>query len=142
MISALTKRDLAACSSLYTETFNAAPWNESWRLEDATQRLRDILATPRVLGVSVSTSEGELVGFALGHLERYASDDHFLLQEMCVKPARQRQGVGTALLEALRDRMPEVRHWYLVTMRDGVAAEFYKKNGFRPAGRTGILVWP
>lgn len=142
VIGTLTKRHLAACSSLYEETFNAPPWSESWRGEDATQRLLDILETPRAYGVCASTSDGDLVGFALGHLERYGPEDHFLLQEMCVRPARQRQGLGTALLEALRRRLPDVRQWYLLTTRDSVASKFYERNGFRPAGRVRVFVWP
>jgi hypothetical protein len=65
------------------ETFNAPPWNESWRVDDALQRLRDVLATPRSHGVCVSASDGELLGFALGRLERSGPEDHFLLKEMC-----------------------------------------------------------
>lgn len=142
MISTLTKRKLTACVSLYVETFKAPPWNESWSVEDAGQRLRDFLDTPRAYGVCATTSHGELVGFALGHLERNGYEDHFLLQEMCVRRAAQRQGHGTALLDALRSRIPDVRHWYLLTARDSDAARFYEKNGFRPAQRVGVLVHP
>lgn len=135
-------RDLAACSSLYAETFNAPPWNEDWRVADAAQRLRDILATPRAHGVCASTADGAMTGFAVGRRERYGSEDHFLLQEMCVDAALQRQGQGTALLEALRGHLPDVRRWYLLTARDSAASTFYERNGFRPAGRVGVFVWP
>src|SRR4051794_33448457 len=95
--------NLDACVSLYVETFNAPPWNESWRVEDATQRLADFLATPRAHGVCMRASNGDLLGFALGHLERSGPEDRFVLKEMCVRPAHQRQGHGTVLLEALAD---------------------------------------
>jgi aminoglycoside 6'-N-acetyltransferase I len=142
VISTLTERDLDACALLYVETFNAPPWSESWRVEDATQRLADFLATPRAHGVRLSAPDGEILGFALGHLERSGAEDHFLLQEMCVRTTRQRQGYGTALLEALASRMPDVRHWYLLTARDTAAAAFYETNGFRPAGRLAVFVRP
>lgn len=142
VIGTLTKRNLDACGSLYVETFNAPPWSESWRVDDAMRRLGDVLATPRAHGVCVNASDGALVGFALGHLEREGPEDHFLLKEMCVRPARQRQGHGTALLEALADRLPGVRHWYLLTVRDSGASAFYEKNGFRPARRMGVFVRP
>jgi aminoglycoside 6'-N-acetyltransferase I len=142
VIGILTKRNLDAYALLYVETFNAAPWNESWQVDDAMQRLGDILATPRAYGVCVSASDGELLGFALGHLERSGPEDHFLLKEMCVRPGHQRQGHGSALLEALADRMPGVRHWYLLTAGDSDASAFYEKNGFRPARRMGVLVRP
>ena len=52
------------------------------------------------------------------------------------------QGHGTALLRALADRLPGVGHWYLLTARDGAAAAFYQRNGFRPAQRMTVLVRP
>ncbi|WP_344509771.1 GNAT family N-acetyltransferase [Dactylosporangium maewongense] len=142
IISALTEQDLGSCASLYVATFNAPPWNESWRVEDATRRLGDFLATPRAHGVGLRAPDGELLGFAIGHLERSGAEDHFLLQELCVRPARQRQGHGSALLGALADRKPDVRHWYLLTARDSDAALFYEKNGFRPAPRMAVFVRP
>jgi aminoglycoside 6'-N-acetyltransferase I len=142
VIEALTTRDLAACAELYVETFSAPPWNETWRAEDAVQRLGDILATPRAHGVRISTPGDALAGFAVGHLERSGPEDHFLLQEMCVRSGRRRQGHGTALLGALRAAVPEARHWYLLTARDSAAARFYTRNGFRPAGRMGVFVRP
>nr|WP_221377164.1 GNAT family N-acetyltransferase [Actinoplanes polyasparticus] len=142
MIGSLTKQDVDACAALYVETFNAPPWNECWRVEDASQRLADFLATPRAYGVLLSAADGALLGFAVGHLERSEGEDHFLLQEMCVRPAWQRQGHGTALLEGLAARMPDVRRWYLLTARDSEASRFYSKNGFRLAGRMSVFVRP
>ncbi len=92
MISTLTQRNLHACVGLYVATFNAPPWNESWLPEDAAQRLTDLLATPRALGVCVLAPDGELLGFALGNLERSEQEDHFVLKEMCVRQGRRRQG--------------------------------------------------
>ncbi len=142
MISTLTSDSLPACASLFVEIFNAPPWSESWRTEDASQRLNDFLATPRAQGVCLSDSNDRLVGFALGHLERSGAEDHFLLKEMCVRTSKQGQGYGTLLLEALTDRHRGVRHWYLLTARESNASAFYEKNGFRPAGRMGVFVRP
>lgn len=140
MITTLAAADLERCAALYTATFNAPPWNERWRAEDARQRLTDFLNTPRSSGVCLSAPGGELLGFALGHRERSGPDDHFLLQEMCVGGAHQRKGHGTTLLKALADRLPSVEHWYLLTARDSDAAAFYTRNGFRPAGRMAVFV--
>ena len=142
MITPLTRGSLDACASLYADAFNAPPWNESWTVHDAAQRLGDVLATPRAVGVCSSNADGEVLGFALGHLERSGADYHFLLQEMCVRTDAQRQGHGTELLAALADRLGQVLHWYLLTTRDSDAAAFYEKNGFRPAGRMGVFVRP
>lgn len=138
----MTGDHLASCVSLYVETFNAPPWNESWRAEDAAQRIGDFLITPRAVGLCLLHAEDGLLGFALGHLERSGAEDHFLLKEMCVRTSEQRKGYGTQLLQALAERLGEVHHWYLLTARNGSAAAFYEANGFRPAGRMGVFVRP
>jgi len=90
----------------------------------------------------MAEGENQVAGFALGHLERSTDHDNFLLQEMCVRPDVQRHGYGTELLHALERQIAEVTHWYLLTTRDGDAAAFYQRNGFRPAGRMGVFVRP
>lgn len=141
-MSTLTSDDLDACVSLYVETFNAPPWNESWRTDDAAQRLGDFFSIPRAVGVCLTDADDVVLGFAVGHLERSGAEDHFLLKEMCVRGPEQRQGHGTRLLQALAERLGEVRHWYLLTARDSDASAFYQRNGFRPAGRMGVYVRP
>ena len=142
MITRLTDELLPACVDLYVETFNAPPWSESWSSADAQQRLGDFLATPRSTGICDIHPERGLIAFALGHRERSSDGDHFLLQEMCVRPDIQRQGHGTELLQGLGKLLPEVAHWYLLTAHNSDAASFYQKNGFRPAGRMGVFVRP
>ena len=134
-VAPLTNGDLSGCANLYAESFNGSPWNESWTVADARQRLSDFLETPRSFGVCACDSTDQLVGFAIGHLERSCGQDHFLLQEMCVRPDLQRQGCGTALLGALERRVPEATNWYLLTAHESDAARFYQRNGSRPAGR-------
>ncbi|MEV4277538.1 GNAT family N-acetyltransferase [Actinoplanes xinjiangensis] len=133
---------LDAAARLYVDTFTRPPWNETWHLPDATRRLHDMLTTPRAHAAHATAPDGTLTGFAIGHLERYGSADHFLLQEMCVSTGHQRQGIGTRLLADLTAQMPTVTHWYLLTGRDTPAAAFYQANGFRPARLSTVYVRP
>ncbi|BEL05033.1 hypothetical protein Q0Z83_032240 [Actinoplanes sichuanensis] len=133
---------LDAYTHLYVHTFTRPPWNETWHPHDARQRLHDMLTTPRAHHTHTTGPDGTLTGFAIGHLERHGTTDHFLLQEMCVHPDHQRQGIGTRLLDDLATRIPDVTHWYLLTGRDTPAAAFYQANGFRPAHRNTIYVRP
>jgi GNAT superfamily N-acetyltransferase len=134
-------KHLPACVSLYVNGFNAPPWNESWRATDAAQRLGDFMATPRPTAWVSRTPMASFSGFALGHLERSGTEDHFLLKEMCVRSDEQRRGHGTRLLDAFTE-LTDVRHWYLLTARDSGALAFYTKGGFRPAGRLAVFVPP
>lgn len=144
VITPMDASSLAECVSLYVDTFNAPPWDESWSPDDARLRLADFLATPRSTGLCSwgPGGRGDLRGFVLGHLERSGADDHFLIQEMCVRATVQRQGHGTRLLDALAEALPSVDHWYLLTARDSAAAAFYETRGFRPARRQGVFVRP
>lgn len=144
VITPLNVESLAECVSLYVDTFNAPPWDEAWTTDDASLRLNDFLATPRSTGLCLWGGEprGDLQGFVLGHLERSGADDHFLIQEMCVRRTLQRQGCGTRLLGVLAQTLPTVNQWYLLTARDSEASAFYEKNGFRPARRQAVFVRP
>lgn len=142
MIETLSLDTLEQCVALYVDTFNAEPWNESWTVEDADQRLGDFVATPRSHGFCMTGSDGEVLGFVLGHLERSGSDEHFLVQELCVRADMRRRGIATELVGALDRHLPEVDRWYLLTARDSAASTFYEGLGYRPAPRLGVFVRP
>lgn len=136
----LTEERLDDVVSLYVEVFANPPWEEAWTTDDARRRLGSMLAAPGAVGV-VGHEDGVLVGMALGAVERQAGHDVFVLREMCVRTARQRSGVGAALLDALEARV-DVASWYLLTARESPAAAFYESRGFRAAGRMAVWVRP
>ncbi|HEY3256517.1 MAG TPA: GNAT family N-acetyltransferase, partial [Polyangiaceae bacterium] len=117
---------------LYQETFNAAPWNEGWELETASERLHGILAAPNGVGVLASRN-GVPLAFALGYSERWVSGAHFRLKEMCTAPGHQQQGLGTFVLEFLLHALKArgIVQVFCET-RPGVPAEaFFRRAGFR-----------
>lgn len=54
-----------------------------------------------------------------------------LIQDILVFPARQRKGVGTALVRSVLERFPHVRQIQLVTDDTQKTAAFYNSLGFR-----------
>ena len=128
---AIRTDDLASCAEIFVEVFNSAPWDEDWAVSSALPHLTEIAGTPGFAGLKV-ISEGQMVGFVMGHVESYDTGGDFCLQEMCLRPTLQRQGIGTALLDQLKRHLIEAgaRKLYLLTSRDGPAARFYEKNGF------------
>ena len=131
-VSLMGLDDLDGVASLYRHTFNAAPWNEGWGIEAASERLEGILAAPN--GFGVLARRGDVpVAFALGYLEAWVSGRHFLLKEMCTAPDRQREGIGRFLLEFLLSTLKDrgVLQVFCET-RAGVPAEaFFRRAGFR-----------
>ena len=59
------------------------------------------------------------------------------IQDILVFPEKQRQGVGTALLEAVLERYPSVRQIQLTTDNTPQATAFYKSMGFTDLSEIG-----
>ena len=127
----IQREDLGGCAEVFVEVFSSPPWNEDWAVPAALTRLAEIGDAPGFIGVKVVLDE-RMIGFAVGNTVSSRDRRDFRLREMCVLPERQRQGVGTALLQALKVRLLDmnVRRLFLQTTRDGMAAAFYEKNGF------------
>jgi GNAT superfamily N-acetyltransferase len=81
--------------------------------------------------VTARDERGSLIGLARG-----LSDDVsvFYLQDILVRPERQRQGVGRSLLHACLQRFAHVRQKILLTDDDPGQLAFYESFGYRVAG--------
>lgn len=64
-----------------------------------------------------------------------------LVQDILVYPARQRQGIGTALLKAVLERYKNVRQIQLVTDNTPKTVAFYKSLGFLDLQSLGARVY-
>jgi len=131
-----------AATRVFVRAFALDPWNETWPASRARQRLSDIVHAPGFLGFAALQGE-ELVGFVLGRFEVYADEDHFYVQELCVAPEHQRQGIGTLMLSFLHKCLEAMgcRQVYLLTARESSVEQFYLRNGYGPAHRARVLVF-
>lgn len=85
--------------------------------------------------------DGELIGII-----RAVGDGHTIvfIQDIIVRPDRQRQGIGTALIKAVLDRWPHVRQIGLVTDDTEKTKAFYRSLGFSELGDmgcTGFMIY-
>jgi ribosomal protein S18 acetylase RimI-like enzyme len=130
-IRAIATDDIPHCARLFTEVFCNPPWNEHWTQTSALRRLDDCARTPGFLGLLTEDERG-LCGFVFGYSQHYLDEQHYYLLELCIDTARQRQGVGAALLTALKAKAAEagISRLYTLTARDTPAQDFYTKNGF------------
>ncbi|MFN6468501.1 MAG: GNAT family N-acetyltransferase [Nostoc sp. SerVER01] len=122
---------LDRCAYLYVEVFNSEPWNEEWSFNTARTRLLEIINTPGFVGFVFK--QDELLGFLAGYCKQVQKGKSFYLEEICVRPDNQRQGIGTKLLNQLMDTLTsiEVSRVYLLTNKNGQAEAFYKKHGYQ-----------
>src|SRR5688572_7009083 len=135
-IANMASEHLERCAGVFVRVFKEEPWSENWARDDAHTRLRDILDSPKSLGL-VSIDGDRLLGFVLGRCERYLSEDRFFLQEMCVNVGHQGQGLGRQLLRELHAELKRhgVTQVYLLTAGDSRTSRFYEQNGYRQARR-------
>ncbi len=82
--------------------------------------------------------DGHLVG-----LVRAVGDGESILyvQDLLVRPERQRQGVGTALFREILARFPNVYQLVLLTDRTEKSCAFYRSLGLIPAAERGCLAF-
>ncbi|MDZ8109610.1 MAG: GNAT family N-acetyltransferase [Nostoc sp. DedQUE12a] len=122
---------LDRCAYLYVEVFNSEPWNEQWSFNTARTRLFEIINTPGFVGFVFK--QDELLGFLAGYCKQGQKSKSFYLEEICVLPNKQRQGIGTKLLNKLMDTLIyiEVNRVYLLTNKDAQAETFYTKHGYQ-----------
>ena len=68
----------------------------------------------------------------MGFSEPWHEGSHYYLKEMCVAHDRQREGIGTAILEYLSTSVKDLgaSRIYLLTAVGDMSESFYKKNGF------------
>ncbi|WP_445637147.1 N-acetyltransferase domain-containing protein [Nostoc sp. DSM 114161] len=130
-IQAFSTEYLDRCAYLYVEVFNSEPWNEEWSFNTARTRLFEIINTPGFVGFVFE--QDELLGFLAGYCKQGQKSKSFYLEEICVRLDKQRQGIGTKLLNKLMDTLIyiEVNRVYLLTNKDGQAETFYTKHGYQ-----------
>ena len=82
------------------------------------------------------------MGLVIGHSEPWADGLHFYLNELCIAPERQREGVGEALLDEVLGelRMQGISSVYLLTETSTGAESFFRKHGFEVDSST-VKLW-
>jgi len=127
----ITVDNIEQCIKLYISVFNSEPWNETWTIQSAKERLTDLLQTPKFLGFLLYES-GDLIGFIAGNSKKSYAGLTFYLAELCINNRIQGEGYGTILLLSLEDELKkrDIQSLYLLTANGGAAEAFYLKNGY------------
>lgn len=123
--------DLHKYALLYTQAFNNPPWNNTWTVKTAYNRLLEIYNTPKFLGLSF-IKNGEIKGAIFGNVEQWHDGKHYNLKEMFVAKDIQGSGIGTQLLRALELKLhnANINDIFLFTSKNNGTDSFYSKNGY------------
>ncbi|WMJ75551.1 GNAT family N-acetyltransferase [Cytophagaceae bacterium ABcell3] len=128
----LSPESLNEATRLFIKVFNDSPWSESWNEISAYAKLHQLYSTPGFSGYGMYDKE-QLIGFCAGYKEIWDQGQNFYLLEFCISNGLQGKGLGSELLAFLELKLKEegICNIYLLTMRNGVAEKFYKKNGYQ-----------
>jgi predicted N-acetyltransferase YhbS len=86
----------------------------------------------------VALDEDEVVGYA-----RALSDEAFAvyIADILVRPDMQRQGIGSALFEAVLERYPIDVYHHQVLVSERGAEGFYRRHGLSPVSAYGLTAF-
>lgn len=140
----LDGRDRERVGKLFVEAFSLPPWNDRWE-DPSTLRLymEELLLPFNALCFGLFDGDGKLVAMALGRTAHFYDGTQYRVDEICVAPERQGQGLGSTLLSLLRKEAIRrgIKSIVLSTHRDFPAYAFYRKNGFEEVENGADLVW-
>ena len=131
---------LDECAHLLASVFNAEPWNANYTFDTAKKELAWTLDVPGFVGL-VALDEG-VVAFAVGYIEQDDEREIFCLKTLCVRPDAQGKGVGSRLMQRLKEKLEKmgVNLSYLTTHKGTPAESFYKKIGYKVSDEDVLMI--
>ena len=141
IIRSISVNDLEGLSQLFVACFSAPPWNENWSPSAGRARISSMVQAQTCRGV-VAVLDGSIIGMAFGQIEGWLNSNIFLLQEFCVSPSHQSQGIGKALLSELLLSLADTENVgavYLLTDHASPAQAFYEKFGFVTSAKKVVM---
>ena len=128
---------LPEIGDIYKRAFGREPWNDDW--SDSAQLAEYI---KEVAGGHAKHNyglfiDGKLVAAALGSIRHWWEGTNYNLEELCVDPDYQGQGIGTRFMQMIEDdvRSRGLSGIFLQTDSDKPSYKFYLKNGFGELGK-------
>ena len=120
------------CAAAYIAAYAEAPWNEVLDPDCVRRYIRAFMDRDGFRAWQL-TVEGEIAGVALGIIVPYTEGAFLRVEDLCVAPKGQRQGLGGAFLMEIQRQSAALGcdSALLATQPDVPAHGFYLKQGFR-----------
>ena len=131
MVREFQNEDREAIFSLFVETFNGPPWNDKWSYETAEKYLTEFIETPGFTGCTLIEND-QIIGVAFAQKRSWWSGSELYINELWVKPDRQRSGYGVSILKFLENhaKLAGCTGALLLTNRNYSAKLFYEKCNY------------
>jgi ribosomal protein S18 acetylase RimI-like enzyme len=124
---------LPKMAELYQSAFSGDPWNDDWSdTAQLKEYMKDISKGYNALNYGLLI-DGELAGMSVGKIHHWWEGTNYNIEELCVSPAYQGQGIGTKFMELIEQSVREkgLAGIFLQTDNDKPSYHFYHKIGFK-----------
>lgn len=124
--------DMDKCAKLFKEVFSVYPWYDNWIYEDqAKEYLIELIENPAFEGF-IAYNGHDIAAVCFGHKRSWWMGKEFFIDEFYVANEKQGNGIGTILLNYVKDNLiqEDYSRLILLTNKGIPAEEFYVKNGF------------
>lgn len=117
---------------LYKNAFRGEPWSDDWSDEaQLSEYIKEISKNFNALNFGLLI-DGKLAAMSVGMIRHWWEGTNYNIEEFCVSPELQGQGVGSRFMKIIEDDILNrgLCGIYLQTDSDKPSYRFYKKNGF------------
>ena len=134
-IRELTEKDLKEAVEMYIAVFSAEPWNDQLTVPQITEYVSSMMAMNTYIGYFLTDSlTNEKIGYSLGFIKPWYQGKEYVIDTFLIAGKHQGKGFGSAFLERIKEELVKkgIPTILLDTEEKMPAADFYKKNGFKP----------
>ena len=117
---------------LFLRVFTTEPWKDDWSdQEQLDAYIHDLTGQGNSLAYGLYEN-GKLAGVSMGNIKHWFTGTEYDIDELCIRPDRQGQGLGTLFLKEIEKAIREMglTQIFLQTESTVPAYDFYRKNGF------------
>ena len=128
---------LPQMAELYKAAFTGEPWNDDWSdTAQLNKYMKEISCSFNSLNYGLII-DGKLSAMSVGKIHHWWSGTEYAVEEFCVSPEIQNQGLGTRFMKMIEDDVRDrgLSGIFLQTDSDKPSYKFYLKNGFRELER-------
>jgi GNAT superfamily N-acetyltransferase len=124
--------DTDKCAKLFKEVFSDYPWYDDWvSISQARKYLLVLVENPAFEGF-IAFEGFKIAAVCFGRKKSWWEGKEFFIDEFFVSNLKQGNGIGTKLIDYVKDSLnkEDYRRLVLLTNKGIPAEEFYVKNGF------------
>ena len=131
-IQSIREDHLHRYGEIYARAFSGEPWNDPWKVEDATIHVKELLENRQSYGLEC-VIDGKVAGFILGTSMLFHYGRTFEINDLAVAPEFQKRGIATQLMkQCLEDlKYQGIVAVHLITAGEGILPSFYERFGFK-----------